>query len=88
MPCCEGGLLWRGRRLPMLLPPLSSPASPRRPPLHPVLHSPHPLPPLASAPPSAAAAIDTAATKGVFHRNGAARRKARLMRDLNAVSAN
>jgi|APLow6443716910_1056828.scaffolds.fasta_scaffold777959_2 small subunit ribosomal protein S20 len=33
-------------------------------------------------------AIDTAATKGVFHRNGAARRKARLMRDLNAVSAN
>ena len=32
-------------------------------------------------------AIDTAATKGVFHRNGAARRTARLMRDLNAVSA-
>jgi small subunit ribosomal protein S20 len=33
-------------------------------------------------------AIDTAATKGVFHRNAAARRKSRLMRDLNGASAN
>jgi small subunit ribosomal protein S20 len=32
-------------------------------------------------------AIDTAATKGVFHRNAAARRKSRLMRDLNGADA-
>lgn len=32
-------------------------------------------------------AIDTAATKGVYHRNAAARRKSRLMRDLNGASA-
>jgi small subunit ribosomal protein S20 len=32
-------------------------------------------------------AIDTAATKGVFHRNAAARRKSRLMRDLHSVDA-
>jgi small subunit ribosomal protein S20 len=32
-------------------------------------------------------AIDSAATKGVYHRNAAARRKSRLMRDLNATSA-
>jgi small subunit ribosomal protein S20 len=31
--------------------------------------------------------IDTAATKGVFHRNAAARRKSRLMRNLNGVAA-
>ncbi len=31
--------------------------------------------------------IDKAATKGVFHKNAAARRKARLMRDLNAANA-
>ncbi len=31
--------------------------------------------------------IDTAATKGVFHRNAASRRKSRLMRDLNATSS-
>ena len=32
-------------------------------------------------------AIDTAATKGVFHRNAAARRKSRLMRDLHGAPA-
>jgi small subunit ribosomal protein S20 len=32
-------------------------------------------------------AIDTAATKGVYHRNAAARRKSRLMRDLNGADA-
>ncbi len=31
--------------------------------------------------------IDTAATKGVFHRNAASRRKSRLMRDLNAAAS-
>jgi small subunit ribosomal protein S20 len=31
--------------------------------------------------------IDTAATKGVFHRNAASRRKSRLMRDLNATAS-
>lgn len=30
--------------------------------------------------------IDTAATKGVIHRNEAARRKSRLMKKLNAAS--
>jgi small subunit ribosomal protein S20 len=32
-------------------------------------------------------AIDTAATKGIYHRNAAARRKSRLMRDLNGADA-
>jgi small subunit ribosomal protein S20 len=31
--------------------------------------------------------IDTAATKGVFHRNAASRRKSRLMRDLNSAAS-
>jgi small subunit ribosomal protein S20 len=31
--------------------------------------------------------IDTAATKGVFHRNAASRRKSRLMRDLNSTAS-
>lgn len=33
-------------------------------------------------------AIDSATTKGVYHRNAAARRKSRLMRNLNGASAN
>lgn len=32
-------------------------------------------------------AIDTATTKGVYHRNAAARRKSRLMRQLNGAAA-
>ncbi len=35
----------------------------------------------------AIASLDKAATKGVIHRNAAARRKSRLMRQLNAVDA-
>ena len=32
-------------------------------------------------------ALDMAASKGIIHRNNAARRKSRLMRKLNAVTA-
>jgi small subunit ribosomal protein S20 len=35
---------------------------------------------------AAISSIDTAATKGVFHKNAAARRKSRLMRHLNSGS--
>ncbi len=35
----------------------------------------------------AIASLDKAATKGVIHRNAAARRTSRLMRQLNAVDA-
>jgi small subunit ribosomal protein S20 len=36
---------------------------------------------------SAVSAIDRALTKGIIHRNNAARRKSRLMKRLNAVTA-
>ena len=36
---------------------------------------------------TAVSALDRAVTKGVLHRNNAARRKARLMKRLNAVAA-
>jgi small subunit ribosomal protein S20 len=35
---------------------------------------------------AAISSIDSAATKGVFHKNAASRRKSRLMRHLNAGS--
>ena len=35
---------------------------------------------------AAASKLDRAVTKGVLHRNAAARRKSRLMRRLNAIS--
>lgn len=34
----------------------------------------------------AISALDKAATKGIIHENNAARRKSRLMRDLNALA--
>ncbi len=36
---------------------------------------------------SAVSALDRAATKGIVHRNNAARRKSRLMKRLNAATA-
>jgi small subunit ribosomal protein S20 len=36
---------------------------------------------------TAISTLDKAATKGVIHKNNAARRKSRLMKKLNAVSA-
>ncbi len=40
-----------------------------------------------AAQPSTVAAIDQAVAKGILHKNAAARRKSRLQRQLNALSA-